>query len=218
MKLSRSLRSVVAVTAAAMTLVACGAGSQTSSSNSSAAACNFENPEAATTVNVLAYNSSAIDPYTNAMVSSCTKDNLTVRHEPIDFAGQVQRTQTTLGGSEGTYDIVETYGFIVPGLAEQGQVQPLDDLFTEYSDEYALDEISQDLKDRMRYDGQLWAVPMQAQAFTFVYRQDIFDELGLQPPTTFEEMGQAAATIQEQTDMEYPLALPLLSSGDLGTA
>lgn len=218
MKLSRSFRSVVAVTAAAMTLVACGAGSQTSSSNSSAAACNFENPEAATTVNVLAYNSSAIDPYTNAMVSSCTKDNLTVRHEPIDFAGQVQRTQTTLGGSEGTYDIVETYGFIVPGLAEQGQVQPLDDLFTEYSDEYALDEISQDLKDRMSYDGQLWAVPMQAQAFTFVYRQDIFDELGLQPPTTFEEMGQAAATIQEQTDMEYPLALPLLSSGDLGTA
>lgn len=217
MKITRPFATAVAAVTAALTLAACGAGSQTGT-GATGTDCNFENPGSPTTVNVLAYNSSAIDPYTNAMVSGCSKDNLSVRHEPIDFAGQVQRTQTTLGGSEGTYDIIETYGFIIPGLAEKEQIQPLDDLYAKYADEYALDEISQDLRDRMSYDGKLWAVPMQAQAFTFVYRQDIFDELGLQVPTTFAEMKDAAETIQQKTDMSYPLALPLLSSGDLGTA
>ena len=217
MKITRPFTAAVAAVAAAFTLAACGAGSQTGT-GATGTDCTFENPESATTVNVLAYNSSAVDPYTNAMVTGCSKDNLSVRHEPIDFAGQVQRTQTTLGGSEGTYDIIETYGFIIPGLAEQDQLQPLDDLYARYSDDYALDEISQDLRDRMSYDGKLWAVPMQAQAFTFVYRQDIFDELGLEVPTTFDEMEQAAATIQEKKGMQHPLALPLLSSSDLGTA
>jgi len=217
MKITRPFAAAVATVAAAFTMAACGAGSQTGT-GATGTDCTFENPDSPTTVNVLAYNSSAIDPYTNAMVTGCSKDNLTVRHEPIDFAGQVQRTQTTLGGSEGTYDIIETYGFVIPGLAEREQIQPLDDLYAEYSDDYGLDEISQDLRDRMSFDGKLWAVPMQAQAFTMVYREDIFNELGLEAPTTFDEMKEAAATIQEQTDMAYPLALPLLSSGDLGTA
>lgn len=218
MSIKKVLGVAASVLATSVFLTACGAGSQTSSSNSAVAACGFENPEQKTTVNVLAYNSSAIDPFTNSMVSSCTKDNLEVRHEPIDFAGQVQRTQATLGTDNGTYDLIETYGFILPGLAEQDKVLPLNDLFEEYSDQYTLDQISSDLMERMSYDGQLLAVPMQAQAFTFVYRQDVFDELGLEVPTTFAEMEESAQAIQESGKMQYPLALPFLSSSDLGTA
>lgn len=217
MKILTAAKVAVAATMTAA-LVACGAGSQTASRDAATAECGFEPPANPVDVNVLAYNSSAIDPYTNAMVKSCSKDKVTVRHDPIDFAGQVQRTQATLGGQTGTYDLIETYGFILPGLAEQKQVVPLNDLFDKYSSQYRLDQISPDLKKRMSYNGQLLAVPMQAQAFTMVYRKDIFDELGLQVPTTFPEMAETAKKIKDAGKGDYPLALPLLSSGDLATA
>ena len=77
----------------------------------------------ATTVNVLAYNSSAIDPFTDTMVSSCTKGDVTVKHDPIDFGGQVTKTTATLAGDTGTYDILETYGFVIPGLRHRREAR-----------------------------------------------------------------------------------------------
>ena len=62
------------------------------------------------------------------MVSSCTKGDVTVNHEPIDFAGQVQKTTATLAGDTGTYDIIETYSFVIPQLGREGKLEPLDEL------------------------------------------------------------------------------------------
>ena len=73
-------------------LAGCGAGSKTAEKTSTKVACDFTKPAAATTVNLLAYNSSAVDPYSNTMVSSCSRENVTVKHDPIDFPGQVQKT------------------------------------------------------------------------------------------------------------------------------
>lgn len=201
-----------------LVLAGCGAGSRTGASTATETACDFQAPAQATTVNVLAYNSSAIDPFTNTMVKSCTRDTVTVRHEPIDFAGQVQRTQATLGSAQGTYDIIETYGFVIPGFAEQDQIQPLDDYVAKYQDQYGLGGLNDAMLERMSYEGKLYALPMQAQTLTLAYRKDVFDKLGIATPTTWDEIKDAATQIQESGDMQYPLALPYLSSGDLGTA
>jgi multiple sugar transport system substrate-binding protein len=155
MTTKKLLQTGAALTITSLTLAACGAGSESPSNSAATAACDFENPSSPTTVNVLAYNSSAIDPYTNSMVNSCSKDNVTVKHEPIDFAGQVQRTQATLGTDNGTYDLIESYGFVIPGYADQDKLEPLDDLYAEFTDQYDLDGISQDLRDRLSYDGHL---------------------------------------------------------------
>ena len=204
----------VAVT---MALVGCGAGSRTGAETATEVECDFENPASATTVNVLAYNSSAIDPFTNTMVKSCTHDNVTVKHDPIDFPGQVQKTTATLAGEKGTYDILETYSFIIGPNAESGKLQPLDDLFAKYAEEYKLNDLDKSMRDGMSYEGKLYGVPMQAQMYVMAYRKDLFDTLGLKPPTTFAEMKTAAKKIQDAGDMKYPLALPWLSTGDIAT-
>ncbi|GAA2023301.1 extracellular solute-binding protein [Pseudokineococcus marinus] len=198
-------------------LTACGAGSRTGAETAAQVDCPVE-VDSPTTVNVLAYNSSAIDPYTNAMVRSCTQGDLTVEHEPIDFAGQTQRTTATLAGEEGTYDVLETYGYIIPQLAADESLVPLDDLVDTYGEEYGLDSLNEGMREAMSYDGSLYAIPMQAQMFLMAYRQDVFDELGLEPPTTFEELRQVSQAIQDAGDFEYPLALPWLASGDITTA
>ena len=200
-----------------LALTGCGAGSRTGAKTATHVACAFDKPAQATTVNVLAYNSSAVDPFTNTMVKSCSHDNVTVKHDPIDFGGQVQKTVATLSGSKGSYDVVETYSFVVPTYAAQGKLQPLDDLFAKYKDKYKLGDLNADTLKRMSYDGKLYALPMQAQMLVMAYRKDVFDKLGLQPPKTFEEMRTAAKKIQQSGGIKYPIALPWLANADIVT-
>jgi multiple sugar transport system substrate-binding protein len=209
----------LAVTMAAAVLVsACGAGSRTAASTAAEVACDLPAPPQPITVNVLAYNSSAIDPFTNTMVKSCSKNQITVNHEPIDFNGQVQKTRATLAGPTGTYDIVETYGFVVPQYASEQKFLALDELVTEFGDTYALGDISPEMREAMSYEGKLYGLPMQAQMYVMAYRKDVFEQLGLAPPTTFAEMRDAAAKIQLAGQIQYPVALPLLASADIATA
>lgn len=219
MRLARSakLLAVGLLSAGLVTLSACGAGSRTAANTATEVACDFENPSSATTVNVLAYNSSAVDPFTNTMVKSCTHDNVTVKHDPIDFGGQVQKTVASLSGDKGSYDIIETYSYIIPTYAAEGKLQPLDDLLAKYSDKYQLDAISPEMRKLMSYDGKLYGLPMQAQTLILAYRKDVFDKLGLKPPTTFEELRDTAKKIQDSGEMKYPLALPWNAQADIVT-
>ena len=199
-------------------LTGCGAGSRNPAEQAATVACEVPQPDSAVTVNVLAYNSSAIDPFTNTLVNSCSSGNITLRHEPIDFAGQVQRTQATLAGDSGTYDIVETYSFVIPQFGDAGTVIGLNKHMDELGEEFGLDALSEVMLEAMSFDGELYALPMQAQMHLLAYRKDILEELGLEPPTTFEELRQVAGSIQEAGEIEHPLAMPLKADADLATA
>ena len=43
-------------------------------------------------------------------------------------------------------------------------------------------------------------------------------DLGIEPPTTFAEMIEAAAKNQDAGAMKYPIALPWLATADIGTS
>ncbi len=219
MPITFRLKAVTVATAVltAAALAGCSAGSRTGANTATAVECNFTPPAQATTVNVLAYNSSAVDPFTNTMVKSCTRENVTVKHDPIDFAGQVQKTTATLAGDKGTYDIIETYSFIIGTNAADKKLRPLDDLFAKYSEQYKLDGLDKSMREGMSYEGKLYGLPMQAQMFVMAYRKDVFEKNGLQPPKTLDEMVAAGKKIQESGDMKYPIALPWLATGDIST-
>jgi sorbitol/mannitol transport system substrate-binding protein len=209
---------VLALAAVGMiALTSCGAGTRTDNENATTVSCDYTAPEGKTTVNVLAYNSSAIDPFTDTMVKSCSTDDVTLKHDPIDFGGQVTKTTATLAGDTGTYDIIETYGFVIPGFGEEEKLVPLNDLWDKYADDYGLGEISQSMVEGMSYDGDIYAIPMQAQMFVMAYRTDIFEDLGLEVPTTFDEMITAADAIKGAGLMDYPIALPWLATADVTT-
>lgn len=211
------LPAVAALSVTAVLASGCSAGSRVAAEDAAKVACDIKTDKPIT-ANVLAYNSTAIDPYTNTMVQSCTKGDVTLKHRPIDFAGQVQKTTATLAEDNGTYDIIETYGFALPDLAAQQKLMPLDGLIEKYSDEYALDEINADMTSGMAYEGKTYALPMQAQTYVMAYRKDIFDKLGLKPPTTFDELRAVAKKIQDSGEVKYPVALPWLASSDIATA
>ncbi|GAB3453327.1 sugar ABC transporter substrate-binding protein [Streptomonospora sediminis] len=49
-------------------------------------------------------------------------------------------------------------------------------------------------------DGGLYGVPWYAGVRSVIYRTDVFDELGLEQPTTWEELRETAITISEERD------------------
>ena len=220
MQRSRSLARTAAVACLVGGLAltsACGAGSKTAAKTATKVGCDITKPSKPTTVNVLAYNSSAIDPYTNTMIASCTGDNLTIKHDPIDFGGQVQKTAATLNGATGTYDLIEEYSAGIPQYAKEGKLLPLDDLFAKYKDKYSLGDLDKTMLKGMSYEGKLYGLPTQANISIWTYRKDVFSEMGLKFPKTFDELKQTVAKIQKAGKYPHPLALPLLSSGDITT-
>lgn len=220
MRFHRFVRTGIAaftVTASLVGVTACGAGSRSGTEGATAVECDYPMPSSPTTVNVLAYNSSAIDPFTNTMVKSCTREQVTLKHDPIDFGGQVTKTTATLAGDSGTYDILETYGFVIPGFAAADDIEPLDDYFAKHADKYKLNELSEEMRTAMSYDGKLYGLPMQAQMYVMAYRKDVFDAAGLKPPTTFAEMIDAAKAIQAKGEIKFPIALPLNATADITT-
>ncbi|MER5495400.1 sugar ABC transporter substrate-binding protein [Streptomyces sp. NPDC002490] len=210
LRTSKSL-SLVAIAGALALTTACGAGSKAAGGDLKAVECDIP-PKTSATVNVLAYNSSATDPFTNAMVKSCSKNGVTVRHAPIDFSGQYQKTATTLAGNQGTYDIIEMYSGAVPRYASTDKLLALDSLFAKYKDEYRLGEIDETMLKGLSYDGKLYALPTQANVGVLVYRKDVFDELGLQPPKTYAELKSSAEKIKQSGQVKHPIALPFADS------
>lgn len=106
----------------------------------------------------------------------------------------------------------------MPEQAAAGKIEPLDDYVAKHSEAYGLDALNPNMKEGLTYDGKLYALPMQAQMFVMVYRKDVFDKLGLQPPKTFADMQDAAAKIQADGQIKYPIALPWLASADIVTS
>lgn len=210
---SRKATVFAAGTLVALTVVTgCSAGSRSGSQSVDAVECDFPAQEKTVRVNVLAYSSSATDPFTNMMVASCSKDGVEVKHAPIDFSGQYQKTATTLAGNTGTYDIIEMYSGAVPRYASTDKLMPLDELFDKYRDAYDFDQISEAMLEGLSYDGKLYALPTQANVFTLAYRADIYDSLGLDAPETYADVLEDAKVIQESGQIKYPVALPFADS------
>lgn len=50
-------------------------------------------------------------------------------------------------------------------------------------------------------DGAVYGLPLRGHAQVLFYRKDVFEQLGLEPPATWEELEAAATTIREQTEL-----------------
>jgi ABC-type sugar transport system ATPase subunit len=80
-------------------------------------------------------------------------------------------------------------GTVTP-LLNEGTIRPLDDLVAAYGQDLSPNQL-------IRVDGQIMAVAMMVNTQHLMYRQDIFDDLGLDVPTTWEEVIIAAEAIQK---------------------
>ena len=94
-------------------------------------------------------------------------------------------------------------------LLNAGTIRPLNDLVEEYGQHLSPNQL-------ITVDGDIMAVAMMVNNQHLMYREDILNDLDLEVPTTYDEMLEAAAVIQEADVVEYPLGGTFASGWNLG--
>ncbi len=118
------------------------------------------------------------------------KANLTADHQRINVAGMSARP------AEYTTAIIATSSIVA--LINEDVIRPLDALVAAHGQDIDRNRL-------ITLDGEIKAVAFMANAMHLVYRADILEQAGVQPPRTYEELLDAAEKIRAAGLMPYPV-------------
>ena len=107
-------------------------------------------------------------------------------------------TQQEGATGAGGWDLVSWVDVWGPGLFDT--VEPLDPYIER--DGYDISDFPEAyLAPGRNTEGQTVGIPFRGHAFTFFYRTDVYEQLGLDVPTTWQEMEDNAKAIEEGTEL-----------------
>ncbi len=147
-------------------------------------------------------------PAIQAIVSKakeCTggevKSNLTADHQKINLAGMT--------GDPAEYSTAIIANSSIAALMNDDVIRPLNDLVEMYG---------QDLKPSqlITVGGDVMAVAFMANAQHLVYRSDVLEQAGIEPPKTYENMLAGAKIIREKGILDNPLGGAYAAGWNLG--
>ena len=94
------------------------------------------------------------------------------------------------------YHIGGLYGSAIVPMMDANLIRPLDDLVEKYGQNLSPNQL-------IREDGKVMAIAMMVNAQHLMYRSDILEELGIDVPSTYVELLEAAARIEASGKVDY---------------
>ncbi|MDH3262756.1 MAG: extracellular solute-binding protein [Paracoccaceae bacterium] len=116
--------------------------------------------------------------------------NLTADHQKINVAG--------MQGNPAEYTSAIIANSSIVALINEDVIRPLDDLVAAHGQDIPKQQL-------ITIDGKVMAVAFMANAQHLVYRKDILEQIGVEPPKTYEEFLEAAKMIREQGILPNPV-------------
>lgn len=110
----------------------------------------------------------------------------------VAFGSYADRIRTEIGGGAGP-DIVVMNDNLFSELAQAGLLEPIDDLVSE------TDADLNTTNESGVWEGEQLALGWERANYALVWNEAILEEAGVEPPTTFPELLEAATTIEEET-------------------
>jgi multiple sugar transport system substrate-binding protein len=120
-----------------------------------------------------------------------------VNYEMVDWTALVEKVTTDGVAKAGAFDVYPYMDAWGPGLAPF--LLPIDDRMKEAGISWS--DFPAAYKAGACYDGVCYGIPLRGHPQLLFYRKDVFDQLGLKPPTTFKELEEVSQIIQEKTDL-----------------
>lgn len=122
----------------------------------------------------------------------------------VQWADAHDRFVTSIAGNT-TPDVAETGTTWTAEFADAGALAPIGD----YVKKDGLDsDLVKGLKESGTYDGELYGMPWYAGVRSLVYRADVFQELGLKAPTSWDDIVAAGEKIKAAKPDMIPFAVP----------
>ena len=116
--------------------------------------------------------------------------NLTVDHQQINVPG--------MQGNPAEYTTAIVANSSIVALMNEDVIRPLDDLVAKHGQNLKKSQL-------ITIGGEVMAVAFMANAQHLVYRADVLEEIGVEPPKTYEDMLAAAEMIRSKGIMENPV-------------
>jgi ABC-type glycerol-3-phosphate transport system substrate-binding protein len=173
--------------------------------------CNLEPPAEQTEINMIGWSFPITDFYAEELEKCDKVENLDINTNLLASADAQEQVRLALSaGGDSPYDIVHSANAGVAEWAAAGWMMPLNDLVEKYWDEYNLGDIPEVAWDGATIDGQIYGVPIVANTFHLIYRGDVWDELGLEVPETFDDVIEICNTIGlDNPDWDMPFTINL---------
>ncbi|TNC52882.1 extracellular solute-binding protein [Rubellimicrobium rubrum] len=142
----------------------------------------------------------------NSEAATCASETVTVESNATSEHKNIQVPALTGNPAEYTIAMVANNS-IVP-LLNDGLIRPLDDLVAEYGQQLQPNQL-------IKIDGKTMAIAFMANSQHLFFRRDVLEQAGVEPPTTWEGVLDAAKAIKDQGIMEHPLGASNATGWDL---
>lgn len=124
--------------------------------------------------------------------------DVTVNWEFLEEKSLRSQAVQDMATGTGYYQVSQLGTQHVPLMASNDWIVPLDDHFPS---DYGADEFVEAVVTGASYQGAQYGVPIYHEATHLIYRHDIFDEMGMEPPSTLGEMREKAKKIDRDRDI-----------------
>ncbi|MEL6946143.1 MAG: extracellular solute-binding protein [Pseudomonadota bacterium] len=116
------------------------------------------------------------------------KSNLTKEHKTLQVPG--------LKGNPAEYTVAIVANSSIVPLLNEGLVRPLDDLIAKHGGNFRDNQ-------KITINGKVMAIGFMANAQHFVYRKDLLEKAGIEPPKSYEEVLAAAKVLKDKGLVEH---------------
>ena len=118
------------------------------------------------------------------------KTNLTSEHQKVNVPG--------MQGNPAEYTSAIIANSSIVALMNEDVIRPLDDLVAKYGKDLQSSQL-------IKIGNKIMAVAFMANSQHLMYRADVLQKIGVEPPKTYEEMLAAAKIIRDKGIMENPV-------------
>ncbi|MFM9279251.1 ABC transporter substrate-binding protein [Paenibacillus jiagnxiensis] len=179
-----------------------GGGAVNGASNSAAGGSN--QPYSGKEINVLLEGHSTSNAIQEMLPAFEEETGIKVNLEIVPYSDLTSKALMNFSSRSGRYDIVMDDIVHGIGYADAGFVEPLDAFTTNaaLNRNYDSSDFVPQYLNAMKYGDKLYGLPVYGESTFLMYRKDLFEEYGIQVPTTLDEMMAAAKTVHEKSGGE----------------
>jgi multiple sugar transport system substrate-binding protein len=173
--------------------------------------CRVPSPAEATEINMIGWSFPITDFYATELTKCNEVENLIVNANLLASSDAKEQVRLALSaGGDSPYDIVHGANGEIAAWGGTGWTMPLNDLVEKYWDEYNLGDIPEKAWEGATIDGKIYGVPVVANSLHLIYRQDVFTELGIAVPETYDDVIAMCNTIGlDNPDYDMPFTINL---------
>lgn len=181
------------------TLIAgCGSGEDSGGEGTA------DQPYAGTEINVLCEGHASSNAYEQLASEFEEETGITVNLEIIPYEELPQKVLLSFSQKSDAYDMVMNDSVSLQGYIDNDYIACLDDYIAndDLNQYYDKSDFVEAYERNMESDGKVYGLPVYGESSFLMYRKDLFEEYGLEVPTTMEELENCAKTIYEGTNGE----------------